>query len=125
MFRDFQYIKPAEFQLIHKNNLEEELLYPLHNESYHFFKYLIDTMIQNNCERQDVEDRINELMEFNFIKDAREYFKTVKRTEALEIFCKDIPAHDYYDWFIENIPKLSVKQKAKLKFYNLLGKIKK
>lgn len=44
LFHDFEYLKPIEFQLIKSLNLPQ-YEYPLHMESYSFFKYIVFKMI--------------------------------------------------------------------------------
>ncbi len=125
LFRDFEYVKEAEFRLIRENALEDRLAYPLHCESMDFYNFIVHTMIRNKYPEAEIIERIREMNGYDFIQKAKLFFAAHTDSEGIRQFSAAVTPNEYLAFARAHLPRLSFTEKLRHRIASILNQIEK
>lgn len=112
LFDELRFVKPLQISLLEENRCNENIIYLCHLEILYFMKAMITQLIEENPSYEMVIRKIEDLSEYEIVKNAKKYFRTQtlkENWEELNIMASDLPSADYYEWIRRQMPKKNLK----------------
>ncbi len=123
VFDAYQVFKPKAMKLALEKGAGEKPIYLGQRESLRFLDLLVKNMIINGQSREEVTGKIKKYFSYNFVVDAKQYFREYMKTHDLDqdmrYFAMEESPEAYYEHCFSGIPDLK-KQQLKAKVKNVI-----
>ncbi len=123
VFDAYQIFKPEAMRLAKEKGAGENPVYLGQRESLRFLDLLVKSLIINGQSREEVIGKIKKYYSYNFVIDAKQYFREYMKTHDLDsdmsYFATEESPEAYYEHCLSGIPALK-KQQLKAKVKNII-----
>ena len=125
LFSEYKYIKPLTVKLLKSVNCPSSAFKQCYMESIYFQKAIIQNMIRDKIDMKSCIQKIEEMMQCDFIIEAKAYIATNfkdKSWEELKFLTSEYTADEYYYYCLNHMPQNTLKYSIG-KLLNILKKL--